>query len=69
MAIWECFEPVGTEGTAYSLEANKPMHVKMVYNVNWNNRTISATSLCARTQFDSSGGGNFRQVRTIHDKQ
>jgi hypothetical protein len=31
----EMFEPLGTEGTAYSLEANKPMHVKMVYNVNW----------------------------------
>ncbi len=29
------FEPLETEGTAYSLEANKPMHVKMVYSINW----------------------------------
>jgi len=63
------FEPVGTEGTAYSLEANKPMHVKMVYNVNWTTGRFRLQVYALEHSSTVPAGETSGRCELIHDKQ
>ena len=63
------FEPSGTEGTAYSLEANKPIHVRMVYNVNWTTGRYRLQVYALEHSSTVPTGETSGKCELIHDKQ
>jgi hypothetical protein len=65
----EVFEPSGTEATAYSLEANKPMHLKMVYNVNWTTGRYRLLVYALDHSSTIPAGENSGKCELIHSKQ
>jgi hypothetical protein len=65
----EMFEPSGTEGTAYSLEANKPMHVKMVYSINWTTGRYRLQVYALDHNATVPAGETSGKCELIHDKQ
>jgi len=62
------FEPTGTEGTAYSLEANKPMHLRMVYNVNWTTGRYRLQVYALDHSSTVPAGETAGKCELIHDK-
>jgi hypothetical protein len=62
----QMFEP---EGTTYSLEAKKPMHVKMVYNINWTTGRYRLLVYALDHNPTVPAGETSGKCELIHDKQ